>query len=94
MARPRACAARLDLEVARRADRGLRAVLLGQIHHDPLHQPAGGASDGSITTDGTELTGDLKPIDRIRGEVGMVFQQFNFLPAFERAGELRAAQIW
>jgi len=35
---------------------------------------------GSIIVDGTELTDDVKHIDRIRREVGMVFQQFNLFP--------------
>ena len=34
---------------------------------------------GSIIVDGTELTTDLKNIDKIRSEVGMVFQHFNLL---------------
>ena len=35
---------------------------------------------GKIVVDGIELTDDLKQIDRIRSEVGMVFQQFNLFP--------------
>ena len=35
---------------------------------------------GSIIVDGTELTTDLKNIDKIRSEVGMVFQHFNLFP--------------
>ncbi len=35
---------------------------------------------GRIVVDGVELTGDLKKIGRIRGEVGMVFQHFNLFP--------------
>ena len=31
---------------------------------------------GKIVVDGTELTSDLKNIDKVRSEVGMVFQQF------------------
>ena len=36
--------------------------------------------EGTIDIDGTELTRDLKNIDTIRREVGMVFQQFNLFP--------------
>ena len=36
--------------------------------------------DGKIVVDGIELTNDLKRIDEIRREVGMVFQQFNLFP--------------
>jgi len=35
---------------------------------------------GSITVDGIALTNDLRQIDAIRREVGMVFQQFNLFP--------------
>jgi len=35
---------------------------------------------GTITIDGMELTSDQKQINRIRAEVGMVFQQFNLFP--------------
>ncbi len=35
---------------------------------------------GQIVVDGTELTSDLKDIDKVRSEVGMVFQQFNLFP--------------
>jgi len=35
---------------------------------------------GKIVVDGIELTSDLKRIDEIRREVGMVFQHFNLFP--------------
>ena len=35
---------------ARRADRRLRAVGLGQIDHDPLHQPARGAPEAAASS--------------------------------------------
>ncbi|HJO85339.1 MAG TPA: amino acid ABC transporter ATP-binding protein, partial [Rhodospirillales bacterium] len=35
---------------------------------------------GTIVVDGVELTDDLKHIDHIRSEVGMVFQSFNLFP--------------
>jgi general L-amino acid transport system ATP-binding protein len=35
---------------------------------------------GKIVVDGVELTDDLKQIDTIRREVGMVFQHFNLFP--------------
>ena len=35
---------------------------------------------GDIVVDGTELTNDLKNIDAVRREVGMVFQHFNLFP--------------
>ncbi|MCS6995671.1 MAG: amino acid ABC transporter ATP-binding protein [Casimicrobiaceae bacterium] len=36
--------------------------------------------EGRIVVDGTELTDDVKAIDRVRKQVGMVFQQFNLFP--------------
>ena len=35
--------------------------------------------EGSIIVDGNELTEDTKDIEKIRAEVGMVFQQFNLI---------------
>src|SRR5713101_6246139 len=35
---------------------------------------------GRVIVDGTELTNDLRKIDEVRREVGMVFQQFNLFP--------------
>ena len=35
---------------------------------------------GTIVVDGIELTNDLKKIDEVRREVGMVFQHFNLFP--------------
>src|SRR3978361_1619775 len=35
---------------------------------------------GTVTVDGTVVTGDSKTIDAVRSEVGMVFQQFNLFP--------------
>ena len=35
---------------------------------------------GSIVVDGIELTNDLKKIDEVRREVGIVFQHFNLFP--------------
>jgi general L-amino acid transport system ATP-binding protein len=36
--------------------------------------------EGHLFVDGTELTDDVKAIDKVRKEVGMVFQQFNLFP--------------
>ena len=46
--------------------------------------------EGRVAVDGVELTHNLKNIDAIRREVGMVFQQFNLFPASNGAGELHA----
>jgi general L-amino acid transport system ATP-binding protein len=49
---------------------------------------------GQIIVDGIELTGDLKNIDAIRSEVGMVFQQFNLFPHLTVVDNLTLAPIW
>lgn len=49
---------------------------------------------GSIIVDGTELTADVKKIDEIRREVGMVFQHFNLFPHLTILENLTLAPIW
>ena len=49
---------------------------------------------GSIVVDGTELTGDLKNIEIIRSEVGMVFQHFNLFPHLTVLENCALAPIW
>ena len=49
---------------------------------------------GTIVVDGTELTQDLKNIEIIRSEVGMVFQQFNLFPHLTVLENLTLAPIW
>ena len=49
---------------------------------------------GRITVDGTELTADLKNIDKVRSEVGMVFQHFNLFPHLTVLENLTLAPIW
>lgn len=49
---------------------------------------------GRIEVDGTELTEDLKNIDIIRSEVGMVFQQFNLFPHLNVLDNITLAPIW
>ncbi len=49
---------------------------------------------GQIIVDGTELTSDLKNIDKVRSEVGMVFQQFNLFPHLTILENLTLAPIW
>ena len=49
---------------------------------------------GQIIVDGIELTNDLKKIDEIRREVGMVFQHFNLFPHLTILENLTLAPIW
>ena len=50
--------------------------------------------EGTIIVDGTELTSDLKNIDKIRSEVGMVFQHFNLFPHLSVLENCTLAPIW
>ncbi|MBF2760232.1 MAG: amino acid ABC transporter ATP-binding protein [Ectothiorhodospiraceae bacterium AqS1] len=50
--------------------------------------------EGSIVVDGTELSHDIKDIDSIRREVGMVFQQFNLFPHLTVLENCTLAPIW
>jgi general L-amino acid transport system ATP-binding protein len=49
---------------------------------------------GQIVVDGTELTDDIKHIDQIRREVGMVFQHFNLFPHLTVLENCCLAPIW
>lgn len=49
---------------------------------------------GQIIVNGTELTNDLKKIDEVRREVGMVFQHFNLFPHLTILDNLTLAPIW
>ena len=49
---------------------------------------------GTIIVDGTELTDDIKHIDQIRREVGMVFQHFNLFPHLTVLENCCLALIW
>lgn len=85
----------IDLDVAR----GERIVICGPsgsgkstlircINRLEAHQ------EGRIVVDGIELTDDLKDIDAIRREVGMVFQAFNLFPHLTVMENLTLAPIW
>jgi len=49
---------------------------------------------GKIVVDGIELTNDLKRIDEVRREVGMVFQHFNLFPHLTVLENCTLAPIW
>ncbi|MGE0799025.1 MAG: amino acid ABC transporter ATP-binding protein [Lautropia sp.] len=49
---------------------------------------------GTITVNGVELTDNLKNIDQIRSDVGMVFQHFNLFPHLTVLDNCTLAPIW
>ena len=49
---------------------------------------------GTIFVDGIELTNNLKNIEKIREEVGMVFQHFNLFPHLTIIENLTLGPIW
>jgi general L-amino acid transport system ATP-binding protein len=49
---------------------------------------------GRVIVDGVELTEDLKTIDEVRREVGMVFQHFNLFPHLTVLQNCTLAPVW
>jgi len=50
--------------------------------------------EGRIVVDGVELTNDVRNIEKIRSEVGMVFQQFNLFPHLTVMDNITLAPKW
>jgi general L-amino acid transport system ATP-binding protein len=50
--------------------------------------------EGNIRVDGIELTDDVKAIEKVRKQVGMVFQQFNLFPHLTVLENLTLAPMW
>jgi len=65
-----------------------KSTLIRCINRLEAHQ------EGKIIVDGVELTEDLKRIDAVRREVGMVFQQFNLFPHMTVLDNCTLAPIW
>lgn len=65
-----------------------KSTLIRSINKLEEHQ------SGSIVVDGTELNDDIKKIDMVRREVGMVFQHFNLFPHLTIMQNLTLAPIW
>ncbi|MFP4269037.1 MAG: amino acid ABC transporter ATP-binding protein [Alphaproteobacteria bacterium] len=65
-----------------------KSTLIRCINHLEPHQ------EGQIVVDGTELNADVRNIDAIRAEVGMVFQQFNLFPHLSVLENCTLAPTW
>jgi general L-amino acid transport system ATP-binding protein len=50
--------------------------------------------EGRIVVDGVELTEELKSVEKIRSEVGMVFQSFNLFPHLTVLENVALAPAW
>ena len=50
--------------------------------------------DGQIVVDGKEISENTKDLEKIRAEVGMVFQQFNLFPHLSILDNCTLAPIW
>ncbi|MCH2620283.1 MAG: amino acid ABC transporter ATP-binding protein [Actinomycetota bacterium] len=50
--------------------------------------------EGRIVVDGVELSNDLRNIEKVRSEVGMVFQMFNLFPHLTVRDNISLAPIW
>ena len=50
--------------------------------------------EGRIVVDGVELSDDVKAVEQIRRQVGMVFQQFNLFPHLTVLENLTLAPMW
>ncbi len=65
-----------------------KSTLIRCINHLEEHQ------SGRIVVNGHELTRNLRAIDEVRREVGMVFQQFNLFPHLTVLENCTLAQTW
>jgi general L-amino acid transport system ATP-binding protein len=65
-----------------------KSTLIRCINHLETHQK------GRILVDGVELNEDIKHIEQVRSEVGMVFQQFNLFPHLTVLENCCLAPIW
>ena len=65
-----------------------KSTLIRCINRLEVHQA------GTLTVDGTELSDDVKSIEAVRRQVGMVFQQFNLFPHLTVLENLTLAPMW
>src|SRR6266567_2873393 len=62
----------------------------GELDATPTQRPA----DLAVGIEGTELSADVRKIQEVRREVGMVFQQFNLFPHLTVLENCTLAPIW
>ena len=65
-----------------------KSTLIRCINRLEVHQ------EGEIVVDGVEMSNDMRNIEKIRSEVGMVFQQFNLFPHLTVLDNITLAPIW
>ena len=65
-----------------------KSTLIRLVNRLETHQ------SGRVVVDGVELTEDPRTVDRVRREVGMVFQSFNLFPHLTVLQNLTLAPIW
>ena len=65
-----------------------KSTLIRCINRLEVHQK------GDIIVNDTELTGDLKNLEAIRSDVGMVFQSFNLFPHLSVLENCTLAPVW
>ncbi|UYN89704.1 MAG: amino acid ABC transporter ATP-binding protein [Anaerolineales bacterium] len=65
-----------------------KSTFIRTINHLEEHQ------QGDIVVDGIELSHDVRNIEKIREETGMVFQQFNLFPHLTVLQNITLAPIW
>ncbi len=65
-----------------------KSTLIRCINRLEIHQK------GRITVDGIELSNDVKRIDQVRREVGMLFQNFNLFPHMTVLENLTLSPVW
>jgi general L-amino acid transport system ATP-binding protein len=65
-----------------------KSTLIRCINHLEPHDK------GQIIVEGRELTNDLRQIEAVRSEVGMVFQQFNLFPHLTVLDNVCLAPVW
>ena len=65
-----------------------KSTMLRCINYLEEHQ------EGKLTVDGIELRDDVKAIEQVRKQVGMVFQQFNLFPHLTVLENLTLAPMW